>query len=312
MARSTSRPTTATTPTRSSKSRRADRLWRVFLLELSTKTLQTSWGELAGDEAVEDVGLRYQALVEAEVAHDRHEDDDPADDDVDPLGFEAGVVDAIGPRSRWRGCGRRPRRPPWSARSGGCDHGRRSASPISTAATVRHRAGQADEAPGRRGLRDRPVDVVLEVGPDHRHGLRQLLGRWAGRCAGTLGEPHASDVDRHHARGLRRRRRRTRWSRRRCRRRGTGRRRDRDRPWRRRRTAGPPRSPESSSGSAPTTSLAASKNSLAVAGVAGRRRGGHADAVDTVGVHHLAVLAQHGDRALDGLRRQPCRSASTP
>ena len=49
----------------------------------------------AEDEAVEDVGLGDEAVVEAEVAHDGHEDEGAADDDVGPRLLEAGIVESL-------------------------------------------------------------------------------------------------------------------------------------------------------------------------------------------------------------------------
>ena len=53
---------------------------------------------LAAHEAVEDVGLRHEHLVEAEHPHHRHQHDRPADDHVDPSGLEARVVRTLGRR----------------------------------------------------------------------------------------------------------------------------------------------------------------------------------------------------------------------
>ena len=48
-------------------------------------------GRVAG-EAVEDVGLGDEQLVETPVAHDADDDDRAADDDVDPARLEPGIV----------------------------------------------------------------------------------------------------------------------------------------------------------------------------------------------------------------------------
>ena len=110
--------------------------------------------------------------------------------------FEPGVVRCGRPGSRWRACGTRPRPPPWSARSGGCGRGRRSARPISTAAAVvtvpasptnvarlgRRRASRG----ARRRRRPRRTD---------RRG-DSSSGCGGSCCEVLLGQAHAADVDR--------------------------------------------------------------------------------------------------------------------
>ena len=49
-------------------------------------------------QAVEDVGLRHEHLVEAPMSHHRHDNDHPADDHVDAARFETGIVPAPGDR----------------------------------------------------------------------------------------------------------------------------------------------------------------------------------------------------------------------
>ena len=54
-------------------------------------------------------------------------------------------------------------------------------------------------------------------------------------------------------------------------------------------------------GAHPDGGLGRVEEVVAVGGVAGGRGGGHAHPLDAEAVHDLAVLAQHGDRALDGV-----------
>ena len=63
----------------------------------------------------------------------------------------------------------------------------------------------------------------------------------------------------------------------------------------------PSSSPLSSSGRVPTICLGRAEEVLAVAGVPGRAGGGDPHPLDAVLVHRRPVLAQHGERALDGL-----------
>ena len=87
----------------------------------------------------------------------------------------------------------------------------------------RHRAREPDERLARPSTPGTSRIDVGDVLAHDVHRLAQLLGRGRIGVQPRLGEPHAADVDRQHALGLGRCRRRTRSSRRRCRRRGTAR-----------------------------------------------------------------------------------------
>ena len=70
----------------------------------------------------------------------------------------------------------------------------------------------------------------------------------------------------------------------------------------------PSSSPDSSSGATPTISSARSKNSSRFGASRAADVAVMRTAADAVAVHHLAVLAQHRERALDGVgARRPVR-----
>ena len=104
------------------------------------------------------------------------------------------------------------------------------------------RAGQADERAGLGAAGDL-ADHVVEVGVGEADAGGQLLGQRRVVVEELLGQPHAADVDRHHALDVVGAEDELGRARRRCRRRGTGRGRGRGRRWRRGTTGAPRRRP---------------------------------------------------------------------
>ena len=144
-------------------------------------------------EAVEDVRLRHEHLVEVEVPQHRHDDDRAADDHVDAAWFEPGVVaplfDGFGGERAEHLFGGGACQPEvmdaFAFRRVDAELDRGHGPHRSRGADQRLRGGGAGHLAAH----------VREVVAHDRHGLAQLFGRGRVAVEELLGQPHAADVD---------------------------------------------------------------------------------------------------------------------
>ena len=148
-------------------------------------------------EAVEDVGLGDEHLVEAPVPHHRDDDDRAADDHVDPARFEAGVVAALRDRlGRQRAehlLGGRARQPEVVDALAVATRRRRARSRPSSTPCPRSRSASSRS---RRRAPSRSTSARWSRTTDTR--LAQLLGRRADRawrnCSVSRTQPMSIDI----------------------------------------------------------------------------------------------------------------------